>query len=466
MSGVLSSLYFITMDEAPLTHLQQVEAACRAGIQLIQLRMKLADDATVRATARAASQVCNDWNVRLIINDRVEIAREVGAYGVHLGTKDISVAEARVILGEDLIIGATANTIEDIRHHHRQGADYIGLGPYRWTSTKKNLSPILGLEGYRRLMEQMKEERIDIPVTAIGGIEQKDMSGLRQAGVQSIAFSGALVHARDWPGTIGSMEAELKEGLVIAGRHFHSRLFTGTGKFGSSAVMEQALLASGSELVTVALKRVDVRKNDKDDILLHLRHPHIHLLPNTSGVRTAKEAVFAAELAREALGTNWLKLEIHPDPRWLMPDPIETLAAAEDLVRRGFIVLPYIHADPVLCRRLEEVGVAAVMPLGSPIGSNKGLLTSDFLEIIMAQSKVPVVVDAGIGAPSDAARALEMGADAVLVNTAIAASAHPVQMARAFRMAVESGRLAYEARLAKPSSMAAASSPLTAFLDQ
>jgi len=454
------------MDEAPLTHLQQVEAACRAGIQLIQFRMKLADDTTFRETARAAKQVCDDWGVRLIINDRVEVAREVGAYGVHLGKQDMSVAEARVILGEDYIIGGTANTIGDIRLHYSQGADYIGLGPYRWTSTKKNLSPILGLEGYQQIMEQMREARINIPVTAIGGIGQEDIRGLRQAGVQSIAFSGVLVHSKDWSDTIGRLEGEMREGLVIAGRHLHSRLFTGTGKFGSSSVMEQALLASGSELVTVALKRVDVRKNDEDDILSHLSHPHIHLLPNTSGVRTAKEAVFAAELAREALGTNWLKLEIHPDPRWLMPDPVETLLAAEELVKKGFVVLPYIHADPVLCRRLEEVGVAAVMPLGSPIGSNKGLRTSDFLEIIIAQSKVPVVVDAGIGAPSDAARALEMGADAVLVNTAIAASAQPVQMARAFRMAVESGRMAYEARLAQTSVMAVASSPLTAFLDQ
>jgi thiazole synthase len=198
-----------------------------------------------------------------------------------------------------------------------------------------------------------------------------------------------------------------------------------------------------------------------------LRHPHIHLLPNTSGVRNAKEAIFAAELAREALGTNWLKLEVHPDPRWLLPDPVETLLAAEELVKRGFVVLPYIHADPVLCKRLEAVGVAAVMPLGSPIGSNKGLRTADFLEIIIQQSRVPVIVDAGIGAPSDAAKALEMGADAVLVNTAIAASADPVRMARAFRLAVESGRMAFEARLAAPSTAghAVASSPLTAFLD-
>ena len=255
--------------------------------------------------------------------------------------------------------------------------------------------------------------------------------------------------------------------LTIADRTFSSRLFTGTGKFGSSAIMEEAILASGSELVTVALRRVDVRgpMAAEGDLLYHLRHSHLHLLPNTSGVRNAREAIFAAELAREALGTNWLKLEVHPDPRWLLPDPIETLAAATELVKRGFVVLPYIHADPVLCKRLEDVGVAAVMPLGSPIGSNKGLKTVDFLEIIIAQSRVPVVVDAGIGAPSDAAKALEMGADAVLVNTAIAASADPVRMAQAFRLAVEGGRMAYEARLAVSSPHAVASSPLTAFLD-
>ena len=255
--------------------------------------------------------------------------------------------------------------------------------------------------------------------------------------------------------------------LVIAGRTFTSRLFTGTGKFSSSALMEEALLASGSELVTVALKRVDVTDTN-DDILRHLSHPQLHLLPNTSGVRTAREAVFAAQLAREALETNWLKLEIHPDPKYLLPDPIETLRAAEELVKLGFVVLPYIHADPVLCKRLEEAGVAAVMPLGSPIGSNKGLLTKEFLEIIIGQSKVPVVVDAGIGAPSHAAAALEMGADAVLVNTAIAVAGQPVAMAHAFRLAVDAGRLAYEARLASPlrHAEAVASSPLTAFLDR
>lgn len=253
--------------------------------------------------------------------------------------------------------------------------------------------------------------------------------------------------------------------LTIANKTFNSRLFTGTGKFSSVEVMEEALVASGSELVTVALKRVDMN-NPQDDILRHLQHSHINLLPNTSGVRTAKEAVFAAQLAREALQTNWLKLEIHPDPKYLMPDPIETLRATEELVKLGFVVLPYIHADPVLCKRLEEVGAAAVMPLGSPIGSNKGLKTIDFLEIIIEQSKVPVVVDAGIGSPSDAAKALEIGADAVLVNTAIAVAGRPVQMATAFKMAVEAGRIAYEARLAKSINTAIASSPLTAFLDE
>jgi thiazole synthase len=251
--------------------------------------------------------------------------------------------------------------------------------------------------------------------------------------------------------------------LKIGDKEFTSRLFTGTGKFSSSQLMEDALLASGSELVTVALKRVNMN-DDEDDILKHLSHPQFNLLPNTSGVRNAKEAVFAAQLAREALETNWLKLEIHPDPKYLLPDPIETLKAAEELSKLGFIILPYIHADPVLCKRLEDAGVAAVMPLGSPIGSNNGLLTKRFLEIIIEQSNVPVIVDAGIGAPSHAAEAMEMGADAVLVNTAIAVAEDAVQMALAFKMAVEAGRLAYEARLGKPRNFAEASSPLTAFL--
>lgn len=253
--------------------------------------------------------------------------------------------------------------------------------------------------------------------------------------------------------------------LKIADKEFTSRLFTGTGKFSSSELMEKALVASGSELVTVALRRVDMN-NAEDDILLHLKHPAINLLPNTSGVRTAKEAIFAAQLAREALETNWIKLEIHPDPKYLMPDPIETLLATEELAKLGFIILPYIHADPVLCKRLENAGASAVMPLGSPIGSNKGLKTIDFLEIIIEQSKVPVIVDAGIGAPSDAAKAMEIGADAVLVNTAIAVAGNPVQMAVAFKMAVEAGRMAYHARLAKQENYAVASSPLTAFLDE
>ncbi|CAM4284058.1 thiazole-phosphate synthase [Pedobacter westerhofensis] len=253
--------------------------------------------------------------------------------------------------------------------------------------------------------------------------------------------------------------------LTIADKVFGSRLLTGTGKFNSAVLMEEALLASGSELVTVALKRVDL-KSQEDDILSHLKYPHISLLPNTSGVRNAKEAVFAAQLAREALETNWLKLEIHPDPKYLMPDPIETLKATEELAKLGFIILPYIHADPVLCKRLEDAGTAAVMPLGSPIGSNKGLKTIDFLEMIISQSNVPVIVDAGIGAPSDAAKAMEIGADAVLVNTAIAVSGDPVRMAEAFKIAVIAGRMAYEAKLGSLSSQAAASSPLTSFLDE
>ncbi len=252
--------------------------------------------------------------------------------------------------------------------------------------------------------------------------------------------------------------------LHIADKTFQSRLFTGTGKFSSNQLMSDALIASESELITVALKRVDVN-NEQDKMLKSIMRPHINLLPNTSGVRDAKEAVFAAQLAREALETNWIKLEIHPDPKYLLPDPIETLKAAEELVKLGFVVMPYIHADPVLCKRLEDVGTQCVMPLGAPIGTNKGLKTLDFLEIIIEQSNVPVIVDAGIGSPSHAAYAMEIGADAVLVNTAIAVSQNPVIMAKAFKMAVEAGRMAYNAKLASVKHHAEASSPLTSFLN-
>lgn len=256
----------------------------------------------------------------------------------------------------------------------------------------------------------------------------------------------------------------MNDTLKIADKEFTSRLFTGTGKFSANNVMAEAILASKSELVTVALKRVEAH-NQNDEMLQSIQQPHVNLLPNTSGVRDAKEAVFAAQLAREALETNWIKLEIHPDPKYLLPDPIETLKAAETLVKQGFVVMPYIHADPVLCKRLEEVGTQCVMPLGAPIGTNKGLKTTEFLEIIIEQSNVPVVVDAGIGAPSHAAYAMELGADAVLVNTAIAVSQNPVEMAVAFKMAVEAGRMAYNAKLASVKQHAEASSPLTSFLN-
>ena len=251
--------------------------------------------------------------------------------------------------------------------------------------------------------------------------------------------------------------------LIIAGKEFSSRLFLGTGKFSSNDVMGKAVDASGTEMVTLAMKRVDL-ENKQDDMLMHVKKPGIQLLPNTSGVRNAKEAIFAAQLARDAFETNWLKLEIHPDPRYLLPDPIETLKATEELAKLGFVVLPYIQADPVLCKLLEQAGAATVMPLGAPIGTNRGLLTRDLLEIIIEQSNIPVVVDAGIGAPSHAAEAMEMGADAVLVNTAIAVAGDPVAMAEAFRLGVEAGRMAFEARLAGKLDIAEASSPLTSFL--
>ncbi|MBU4263715.1 MAG: thiazole synthase [Proteobacteria bacterium] len=248
--------------------------------------------------------------------------------------------------------------------------------------------------------------------------------------------------------------------LTIAGRTFRSRLFGGTGKFSSPKVMKEALDASGCEMVTVALRRVDLA-NPADDIMSVLDRKKFLFLPNTSGARDAHEAVRLARLARAAGGGEWLKLEVTPDPRTLLPDPIETLKATEILVKEGFIVLPYMNADPVLALRLQDAGAAAVMPLGSPIGTNQGILTAFQIAIIIEQARVPVVVDAGLGAPSHAAQAMEMGADAVLVNTAIAVAGDPVRMARAFALAVEAGREAFEAGLGERREDAAASSPET-----
>ena len=252
--------------------------------------------------------------------------------------------------------------------------------------------------------------------------------------------------------------------LIIGGKEFTSRLFVGTGKFRNNEIMAEAIKASGSQMVTVAMKRIDM-DNREDDMLRHIVADHIQLLPNTSGVRDADEAVLAAQLSREAFGTNFIKLEIHPDPRYLLPDPVETLKATERLAAMGFVVLPYIQADPVLCKRLEDAGAATVMPLGAPIGSNKGPVTRELLRIIIEQSRIPVVVDAGLGAPSHAAEAMELGADAVLVNTAIAVAGDPVRMARAFADATRAGREAYEAGLGSVCNYAQASSPLTSFLD-
>lgn len=480
----IATLHYITQNLSTVSHWEQAEKACQGGVNWVQLRVKNTAYEQWKEIALQTQAVCKRYNAKLIINDNYQLAHEIGADGVHLGKTDPSPTDARAVLGENIIIGGTANTIEDIRALHKVGVDYIGCGPYRFTKTKEKLSPIVGLEGYNVLIKQCQQEGLTLPIIGIGGIQLEDVPLLKGIGLYGVAVS-SVINLAENPTEMASRFSPLAprggivlgekntsnhiphlgaRGLCIAGKTFSSRLFTGTGKFSSGALMEESLLTSGSELVTVALKRVDLKERE-DDILGHLHHAQFNLLPNTSGVRNAKEAIFAAQLAREALETNWLKLEIHPDPKYLMPDPIETLKAAEELVKLGFIVMPYIHADPVLCKRLEEVGVAAVMPLGSPIGSNKGLKTIDFLEIIIEQSRVPVVVDAGIGSPSDAAYAMEIGADAVLVNTAIAVSQNPVLMAKAFKMAVEAGRMAFEAKLAQVSHIAVASSPLTEFLN-
>jgi thiazole synthase len=247
--------------------------------------------------------------------------------------------------------------------------------------------------------------------------------------------------------------------FVVAGREFGSRLLTGTGKYDTFETMRAALAASGSEIVTVAVRRIDLDERGDDDITAFLPEG-VLLLPNTSGCETADEAVRSARLARAGGLPDWVKLEVIPDPRYLLPDPVETLRAAATLVEDGFTVLPYVLPDPVLQKKLEEVGCATVMPLAAPIGSGRGLKLRDTIRIMVEQAEVPLVVDAGLGSPSHAAEAMELGADAVLVNTAIARAGDPVAMADAFRRAVEAGRSAFRAGIVPEGGEAVASSPL------
>ena len=256
----------------------------------------------------------------------------------------------------------------------------------------------------------------------------------------------------------------MPDDLVIAGRSFSSRLMIGTGKFPSAQALREAIEASGAEIVTVALRRVDLENPEDEGILSAIDQDKQLLLPNTSGARTAEEAVRLAKLARAAGIEPWVKLEITPEPRYLIPDPVETLRAAEILIEEGFTVLPYIQADPIIAKKLEEIGTATVMPLGAPIGSNRGVKTREMIKIIIEQANIPVVVDAGLGAPSHAAEAMELGADAVLVNTALADAADHAAMARAFAMATQAGRMAYLAGIGPTRDTAEASSPLTGFL--
>lgn len=251
----------------------------------------------------------------------------------------------------------------------------------------------------------------------------------------------------------------MEDTLTIAGKTFTSRLFLGTGKYASPEDCMSALEASGTELVTVAIRRLDLDNPNARTELDYIDWEMYNVLPNTAGSTKVDEALFTARLGREVTGSNWVKLEVIPDPKYLLPDPIGTLRAAEQLVAEGFVVLPYMHADPVLAKHLEEAGCATVMPLGSAIGSGQGILTLDEIKIIIENAKVPVVVDAGIGAPSDAALAMEVGADAVLVNTAVAKAQDPALMAAAMRKAVEAGREAYRAGRIPSKPFASASSP-------
>lgn len=470
-------IQFITNAPDAATAVAQARAAIAGGCRWIQLRFKEATDGVVLDAARALRPEADATGTTVIVDDRVELAAAYPALldGVHVGRGDMPPAGARRLLGPDAVVGVTVNTLADILAIPAGAATYVGMGPYRFTTTKKRLAPVLGTDGYRVILAEARAAGFALPVVAIGGITPDDVPELLAAGVDGIAVSGAVTGAADpaeaMRAFVSALESKqqhshsMTDTLTIGGREFTSRLFVGTGKFASPDLMLEAIKASESQMITVAMKRVNMLNEATDDMLTHINREHVQLLPNTSGVRNADEAVLAARLSREIFHTDFIKLEIHPDPKYLLPDPIETLRATETLAAEGFIVLPYIQADPVLCKRLEEVGAAAVMPLGAPIGTNKGLLTRDMLEIIIEQSQVPVVVDAGIGVPSHAAQAMEMGASAVLVNTAIAIAADPVRMARAFSMAVIAGREAFLAGPGAVSQHASATSPLTSFLN-
>lgn len=464
-------LQFITDAPDVATTVSQALNAVEGGCRWVQIRMKGATDDEVVEAARRVVPEAHRKGATVVIDDRVHLVSTAGVDGVHIGKEDMPPAEARAILGPDAIIGVTVNTLEDVLSVDHSIINYMGMGPFRFTTTKKKLAATLGTEGYRRILGEARRRGITTPVVAIGGITLEDLPELMRTGITGVAISGAIGRAADPVEATRRFMKQLKlnymeDKLIIGGREFTSRLFVGTGKFASPDMMLEAIKASESQMITVAMKRVNMMNEATDDMLTHINREHVQLLPNTSGVRDASEAVLAAQMSREIFGTNFIKLEIHPDPKYLMPDPVETLKATEELAKDGFTVLPYIQADPVLCKRLEEVGAAAVMPLGAPIGTNKGLRTADFLEIIIEQSQVPVVVDAGLGIPSHAAAAMEMGADAVLVNTAIAVADSPVEMAEAFRLAVIAGRKGFLAGPGAVSSHANATSPLTSFLNE
>lgn len=454
----ISKLHCITMDGLEYSHVQQAELLCKNGANWIQLRMKNATKSVWTKESKLVKKVCNDHEVKLIINDSIEIAKEVDADGVHLGNTDAPHIEARKILGPNKIIGGTVNSISDANRLKEEGiVNYVGVGPFKYTSTKENIGPILSQVEINRILSILGR----LPAVMIGGITYEDIDNVIKLGAHGVAIAQELFFNNY---KLPQIPKEDDDPLWIGNQKFNSRLILGSGRFPSGTIMKQSLEASKTEMVTVALKRIHFNSQHEDPVLNYIDLEKYKPLPNTSGARNAEEAVFAAQLGQEALGTNWVKVEIHPNPKYLMPDPIETLKATEQLVNLGFVVLPYVHADPVLCKLLEDAGAGAVMPLGSPIGSNQGLLTRDFLKIIIEQSNVPVIIDAGIGAPSHAAEAMELGADCILVNTAIACAQNPTLMAEAFLQATIAGRKAFLAKLATTSTSAIGSSPLTAFL--
>jgi len=473
------SLYLVISREYAMGRaiLDIAAQAIAGGIDILQMREKDMERGELVDLGKSFASLCREKGVTFIVNDDPLLAKEVDADGVHVGQEDLErcpLNRIRDIIGRDKIIGVSTHSMEQFEKANGTDADYISFGPIFPTKTKNYH---IGTGQIRNVLEIAK-----VPVVFIGGININNLDIILKDGARNVGLIRDIMQANDVEAKTKAFKNKLKsrpfltyavrtgcqggddmkDVLEIGGQKIANRLFVGTGKYSSYSVMKQVLESANVDVATVALRRVDV-DSPSENILEYLPK-RCHLMVNTSGARDADEAVRIARLARAGGANNWIKIEVINDNKYLLPDNLETLKATEILVKEGFVVFPYMSPDLSMAKRLAQAGAAAVMPLGSPIGTNRGMKTRELVRIMVEEVPAPIIVDAGLGKPSDACECMEMGCAAVLVNTAIAIAEDPVNMARAFSDAVKAGRLAYLSGLPSQNKYAGASSPLTGFL--